>query len=256
MNYNPFGHFRGATLIQTHDKIGGGRNVFVNLVGIHDDLVYPQFGGKVMNPPKGVARMFAGDLCEYRLKTEGAFDPEIYILRTFKVVSASGTTVNVERGEFSHKPFVGDILMKAPDTIGGEGTAITVTAVASSVVSEQNVWALTVSDTLSVVENDILVEGEANGSTNMLVKRINGVFDCDADFVHDENIGNVTDGSVNADDFYKARYLYTPAIGGQMWIEKMSPLPQCVLDINISNLDRVFRVDYRIDGKKVSNSVK
>ena len=129
----PNGHFRGLGLIQKYGDIGGFKNVFVNLVGNHDDYVYPQFGGKVMNPPKGRAKMWAGDLCEYRPKTgSDKLDPEIYILRTFKVADAvsASTTVYIERldekGEpFRHKPFVGDVLMVAPDVIGGTGTAVT-----------------------------------------------------------------------------------------------------------------------------------
>ena len=35
---NPIGHFRGLSLIQTNGKVGGYRNVFVNLVGNHNDL--------------------------------------------------------------------------------------------------------------------------------------------------------------------------------------------------------------------------
>ena len=108
-------------MIQTDGKIGGYRNVFVNLVGNHNDLVYPHFGGKVMNPPKGRAKMWAGDLLEYRPSTDanGALDPKIYILRTFKVADAvdNTTTVYIERDEFRHKPFVGDILMVAPNVI-------------------------------------------------------------------------------------------------------------------------------------------
>ena len=246
----PNGHFRGLGLIQKSGNVGGYKNVFVNLVGNHDDLVYPHFGGKVMNPPKGRAKMWAGDLLEYRPKTgSDNLDPEIYILRTFKVADAvsNTTTVYIERDEFKHKPFVGDVLMVAPDVIGGTGTAVTVTAVTATTATisgaSVNVWQLTISAALTITKGAIMVEAEEAGSNKkMLVQNINGVFDCDTDFFEQDNIDDIgvtrdqTTGEITAvtdSDFYKARYQYTPALGGLMWIHKMSPMPQCVLDLNI-----------------------
>lgn len=246
---NPFGYFTGARLVQGTAEVGASRDVFVHITGNHNDMVYPPIGGVVKNPPKGSAKMFAGDLCEFRPQTN-TFSPEIFILRTFKVVSASGTTVNVERSKFSHKPFVGDILMVAPQVIGGQGTAVTVTAVSNTKVGEKDVWALTVSSTFSANEGDILVEGEASGSTNMLVKKINGVFPSDATFYSEENVGGVE----NDDDYYKSRYFYTPQLGGLMWTNKMSPLPQCVLDLNVCNVDGWFHVSMYLDGTKLNKT--
>lgn len=267
-NNIPNGHFRGLGLIQKKGEIGGFRNVFVNLVGTHDDMVYPHIGGKVMNPPKGRAKMFAGDLCEYRPKT-GSFkiDPEIYILRTFEVADAvsNTTTVYIVRDEFRHKPFVGDILMVAPDTIGGIGTAVSVSAVVATTTTVDsknvNVWQLTISSSLTITKGAIMVEAEAAGSDKkMLVKAINGVFDCDTDFFEDENIDDISvtrgdDGGITAvtdADFYKARYQYTPALGGLMWIHKMSPMPQCVLDLNMCNVPGWYHVNWALNGKKVA----
>lgn len=268
---NPIGHFRGLGLIQKKGDIGGYRNVFVNLVGNHDDLVYPHFGGKVMNPPKGRAKMWAGDLLEYRPKTgSDKLDPEIYILRTFKVADAvsNTTTVYIERDEFKHKPFVGDVLMVAPDVIGGEGTAVKVTAVTATTATiggnATNVWQLTISASLTIEKGAILVEAESfsegtSATKKMLVKAINGVFDCDTDFIEDENIADVgvtRDGvtgeitAVTDADFYKARYQYTPALGGLMWIHKMSPMPQCVLDLNMCNIPGWYHVNWALNGKK------
>lgn len=263
---NPIGHFRGLTLIQTNGKVGGYKNVFVNLVGNHNDLVYPHIGGKVMNPPKGQAKMWAGDLLEYR--PSGAsknLNPEIYILRTFKLAdAASGTTVKIERDEFKHKPFVGDILMVAPAVIGGAGTGVTVTAVSATTATVSgktvNVWELTVSASMTAAAGTILVEAVAAGETTMLVKRINGVFDCDTDFAWDENIADVavtrdSDGNVSnvqSNDFYSARYQYTPALGGLMWIDKMSPMPKCVLDLNMCNVPGWFHVNWAMNGSRVA----
>lgn len=262
---NPIGHFRGLSLIQTKGNVGGYKNVFVNLVGNHNDLVYPHIGGKVMNPPKGQAKMWAGDLLEYRPTGHpNNLDPEIYILRTFKLAAAvsASTTVYIERDEFKHKPFVGDVLMVEPDVIGGTGTGVTVTAVSATTTTVDsatvNVWQLTVSAALTADKGKVLVEAEEAGSDKkMLVKNINGVFDCDADFVYDENIsdvantsGVVTDGM---NDFYKARYQYTPALGGLMWIDKMSPLPQCVLDLNLCNVPGWYHINWALNGKKVAS---
>lgn len=264
-NMNPIGHFRGLSLIQTKGNVGGYKNVFVNLVGNHNDLVYPHIGGKVMNPPKGQAKMWAGDLLEYRPTGHpNNLDPEIYILRTFKLAAAvsASTTVYIERDEFKHKPFVGDVLMVEPDVIGGTGTGVTVTAVSATTTTVDsatvNVWQLTVSAALTADKGKVLVEAEEAGSDKkMLVKNINGVFDCDADFVYDENIsdvantsGVVTDGM---NDFYKARYQYTPALGGLMWIDKMSPLPQCVLDLNLCNVPGWYHINWALNGKKVAS---
>lgn len=264
-NMNPIGHFRGLSLIQTKGNVGGYKNVFVNLVGNHNDLVYPHIGGKVMNPPKGQAKMWAGDLLEYRPTGHpNNLDPEIYILRTFKLAAAvsASTTVYIERDEFKHKPFVGDVLMVEPDVIGGTGTGVTVTAVSATTTTVDsatvNVWQLTVSAALTADKGKVLVEAEEAGSDKkMLVKNINGVFDCDADFVYDENISDVANSSgVVTDgmsDFYKARYQYTPALGGLMWIDKMSPLPQCVLDLNLCNVPGWYHINWALNGKKVAS---
>jgi hypothetical protein len=108
-----------------------------------------------------------------------------------------------------------------------------------------------------------MVEAEAAGSDKkMLVQNINGVFDCDADFIEDENIADVgvtrdqTTGEITAvtdADFYKARYQYTPALGGLMWIHKMSPMPQCVLDLNMCNVPGWYHVNWQLNGKKTAS---
>jgi hypothetical protein len=96
----------------------------------------------------------------------------------------------------------------------------------------------------------------------MLVQTINGVFDCDTDFIEDENIADVgvtrdqTTGEITAvtdADFYKARYQYTPALGGLMWIHKMSPMPQCVLDLNMCNVPGWYHVNWQLNGKKTAS---
>lgn len=243
-----YGYFRGRVLVQSTGSIGGYKSVFVKLKELHNELVYPTFGGIIMNPFRGRAKFFAGDLMEFRTNEKGV-RPEVYILKTFKVVSASGTTVRVERSGFLHKPFVGDILMAAPDEIGGEGTAATVTAVKTDTATVSgasvDVYVLTMSATLgTLAAGAILVEAEAAGSDKkMLVKNINAVADCDADMMFD----NVSDtGKIGSDDedFVDARYLYTPALGGLMYTHKMSPIPACVAKLNRSKVNGWFKINY------------
>ena len=130
-----------------------------------------------MNPPKGYGfKFYAGDLFEYRTNEKGVA-PEVYLLKTYLVESASGSTVNIVRDGYKHKPFVGDVIGVAPAEIGGEMDEVTVTAVSESKVGDVAVWALTVSGTISASKGTILVEGDGEG--NMLVKNVNGVADCD-----------------------------------------------------------------------------
>lgn len=244
-----YGYFRGRVFVQKQGNIGGYKSVFVKLKELHNELVYPTFGGIIMNPFKGRAKFFAGDLLEFRTNDKGV-RPEVYILKTFKVVSASGTTVNVLRDGYLHKPFVGDVLMKAPDVIGGTGTAVTITAVAPTTVTVSDVtydvYALTTSANIasSLSKDDILVEAEEAGDNKkMLVKNINAVADCDADMMYDE-VANTANIGTEYEDFMDARYLYTPALGGLMYTHKMSPMPQCVLNLNRSNVNGWFKVNY------------
>lgn len=225
------GVFRGRKLIQRRGEVGGAKSVFVKLQGIKNELVYPTFGGFIKNPFKGAAKLFAGDLCEYRTNEDGV-KPEVYILKTYLVESVSGTTVNIVKDGYKHIPFVGDKIGVAPAEIGGKMTAVTVNAVKSAKVGSVDVWALTVSATLTATKGDILVEADANG--NMMVKDINAVIDCDLDMLDAPATGD--------EDFDGARYAYTPALGGIMYTKKMSPLPECVLALNQAKVNGWFQI--------------
>jgi hypothetical protein len=231
INDYQIGAFRGRKLIQRRGEVGGAKSVFVKLQGIKNELVYPTFGGRIMNPFKGAAKLFAGDLCEYRTNDKGV-KPEVYILKTYLVESVSGTTVNIVKDGYKHIPFVGDKIGVAPDEIGGEMTAVTVNAVKSAKVGDVDVWALTVSDTLTATKGAVLVEADADGK--MVVKAINGVIDADCDMLDSP--------ATNDEDFDGARYMYTPALGGIMYTHKMSPMPKCVLDLNIAKINGWFQV--------------
>ena len=230
MNENQFGVFRGRKLVQTSGEVGGARSVFVKIKGIKNELVYPTFGGKVMNPPKGYGfKFYAGDLFEYRTNEKGVA-PEVYLLKTYLVESASGSTVNIVRDGYKHKPFVGDVIGVAPAEIGGEMTEVTVTAVSESKVGDVAVWALTVNGSISASKGTILVEGDGEG--NMLVKNVNGVADCDGSMLE----------PASDDEFEGARYHYTPALGGIMYAHKMSPMPACVLKENQCKVNGWFQI--------------
>lgn len=242
---NNIGVFRGRTLLQTIGSIGGSRQVFVKLQGDKNELVYPPIGGMIANPFKGAAKAFAGDLCEYYPiylgASEGTNLPVIKILKTYKVVSASGTTVNIERTKYSHIPFVGDILGVAPDEIGGMGDAVNVVAVTKTKVGTKDVWALTTSAALSAGEGDILVEYfEAGSNKQMFVTNINAVIDCDLDFLYEP--ANLM-SSEFTEEFDKARYFYAPSLRATMLESRMSPIPECVKKLNLSNVKGWFRVD-------------
>lgn len=225
------GVFRGRKTIQRSGSIGGARSVFVKLQGNKNELVYPTFGGYIKNPFKGAAKFFAGDLFEYRTDENGV-NPELYILKTYKVVSVSGATVNILNDGYKHIPFVGDKIGVAPDEIGGAMTAQTVTAVASSEVGGVKVWAVTLDAALEAEAGAILTEADADGK--MMVKNINAVAPTD---------GEMLDAPATGDeDFDGARYSYTPALGGIMYITKMSPLPACVLALNKSRVNGWYQV--------------
>lgn len=230
-----YGVFLGRTLIQMRGSIGGSRNVFVKLKGKPAEI-YPTNGGEVKNPFKGKAKMFAGDLCEYtpgRSSTDGA---KILLLKTYLVESMSTTTLNLINDGFKHKPFVGDVIMKAPSTVDTEGLAVTITAISDAVSNGKKVWQCTISATLTgVVANDILVEGNAAGATaKMLVQNPNAILPCDADFLYEPATGD--------SDFDGARYAFTPILHNIMWISDMSPIPDCILKFNKSRVKGWFEL--------------
>lgn len=227
------GYFRGRKTIQRSGTIGGSRAVFVKIQGNKNELTYPSIGGYIKNPFKGKAKFFAGDLVEYRTDSNGV-NPEIFFLKTYLVVSVSEDkkTVSIARDSYKHIPFVGDKIGVAPEKIGGEVSAVTVTEVAQATESGADVWKLTLSAALTTAKGDVLVEADSNGK--MLVKAINSVAPTDLDMFDAPATGD--------DDFDGARYSYTPALGGIMYINRMSPLPACVLALNKSAINGWFQV--------------
>ncbi|MCF0202769.1 MAG: hypothetical protein HUK08_05330 [Bacteroidaceae bacterium] len=229
------GSFLGRTLIQAKGSIGGSRNVFVHMNdGDANQVRQVPTGCIIKNPFKGFAKAYCFDLVEYNLDGTG------YILKTFEVRDAvtSGTSIKIVRNGYRHVPFVGDILMIAPSTLTGTGTAVTVTAVTAGTDATGDYWQITVSSAITPAAGDILVEAaEAGSGKQALVKNPNAFFPCDADFIFDPNAG--------ADEFEKAKYFFTPCYlynGPIAWIDKMSPLPPAVKALNKSLVNGWFHL--------------
>lgn len=227
------GVFLGKTLLQRRGEIGGARYVFVKLQGNKNELVFPTFGCKIMNPFKGTAKMYAGDLIEYRYN-DGEKGATGYILKTYVVNKATSTSTDtviyLTRDGYKHIPFVGDVLMKAPATIDGTGTAVTVTKVEPTVEASKDVWKVTLSDTLADLKvNDILVEAvEAGTGKKPMVTNPNAMCPADYDFLYEPSTGD--------SDFDGARYFMTPVLHGTAYIDRMSPMPKSVLDARNKSL--------------------
>lgn len=216
--------------------IGGQRAVFVDISGQKNDLVAPTFGATWMNPFNGFAKIYAGDLFEFRTDDKGEH-PEAYLLKTFKVKEKSTTTVKIYRDGYSHVPFVGDVLMKAPDKIGGQNKAYTVQSVTEGNEGGKDIWTLVFNTELDdLTDGDILVEAESENATGtMLVKNISAVAPCDYDFVYYPMTNNYKEVS-------KVRVNITPMLHSTMYIHKMSPMPKCVLDLNKSRINGWYEV--------------
>lgn len=221
-----------GVLLQTSGTIGGKRHVFVGLVGDHG-FVYPTIGGYLKNPFKGVAKAYAGDLCEFDPSTS-----EVKLLKTYEVAAAAeaaATTVLIVRDGYRHRPLVGDTIMVAPDELTGTGTAVTVTAVSKTTDSTNgDTWTLTLSATLGAIDKGaVLVEAaEAGSGKTAMVTNPNALLPSDMDFFYDPN--DEDDGS---DEYYKARYTFTPALAGQgvkMYSDRIQPLPASILALNKS----------------------
>lgn len=238
------GHFAGCTLAQARGEIGGLRHVFVSLAGPKAGVMYPTHGGILKNPFPGVAKMYAGDLLEY--KTDGS----CLLLKTYEVAQATSaatdTAIYISSGKcaqgevFRHIPFVGDILMVAPSDLTGTGTAVKVTAVEKTFDStdgKQNGWKVTLSAALgSLAKGDVLVEAAESGSSKKAkVTNPNCYLDKDYDMIYEPAIGDT--------DFDGARYMLTPVLmmGREFaYVDRMQPLPGSVKALNKSKVDGWF----------------
>lgn len=233
------GYLPGRALVQARGSIGGHRYVFVKLqMSGKDALVFPTTGCVIKNPFKGNARAFAGTLFEYNPDGTG------YILKSYAVAKATAeatdTDVYLKRDGYSLIPFVGDILMVAPTTLTGKGTAVTVTAVkAETDATAGDVWKVTLSATLgALTTSSVLVEAkEAGASKEAMVTNPNSYLPCDFDFVFDP--------AASDNDFDGARYLITPALAlGDVFLytDRMQPLSAALKGLNKSKVNGWFNI--------------
>lgn len=238
------GYLPGRALVQDRGSIGGHRYVFVKLqMSGKDALVFPTSGGIVKNPFKGNARAFAGTLAEY-IPSNGSNGSEIRILKSYAVAKATtestDTDIYLKRDGYSLIPFVGDILMVAPSTLTGKGTAVTVTAVEKATDGTAgDVWKVTLSAALgSLTTSSVLVEAkEAGSSKEAMVTNPNSYLPCDFDFVFDP--------ATSEDDFDGARYLITPALAlGDVFLyeDRMQPLSAALKALNKSKVKGWFNI--------------
>lgn len=238
---NGSGFLPGRSLIQARGEIGGIRYVFVKLIGAAKDAFRtPTTGGKLLNPFKGPAKIYAGDFLEYDPGIYGNAGATVKILKSYQCAKKTGdtdTTLLIVRDGYKHIPFIGDNIMVAPDALDGTGTAVTVTGVEKTTEAGADVWKLTLSATLGVVAKDaILVEAAAAGDAQKpMVTNPNGYAQCDYDFLF-------TPG----DDFEDgSRYLLTPVLANDdtvMYIDRMSPIPPAIKALNKSRVNGWFHL--------------
>lgn len=228
MNYT--GSFMGRVLIQGSNQIGGLKYVFVPLEGQKNDYTFPLHGGKVMNPFKGEAKMFAGDLVEYRPNMDNDdLGNEIWLFKTYRVAKAAAAAdveIFIERDGYKHIPFAGDILMKAPAALTGTAAADTVVSVEETKDGNKNVWKVTLAAAIGALAvGDVLVEGlEKGAGKKMLVSNPNMLLHVDYDFFYAP--------SKSPADYKGARSYLTPTMHGTMFTHRMSPMPPSVLALN------------------------
>lgn len=242
---NNSGFLAGRTLIQAHGEIGGLRYVFVKLIGASKDAFRtPTSGGKLLNPFKGNAKIFAGDFMEYDPGINGSDGATVKILKSYQVAkqaaSATAKELLIVRDGYKHIPFVGDNIMVAPETLDGTGAAVTVTAVeATTDTTEGDVWKLTLSGTLGQVDKGkVLVEAAEAGDTKKpMVTNPNGYAQCDYDFLFTPSTGDPFEDG--------ARYMLTPFLANDdtvMYLDRMSPIPPAIKALNKSRVNGWFHL--------------
>lgn len=145
--------FNLETFFASAKQFRGGKFVWWKDAN-HEERSNVLYGSTIANPYKGFGYAFAADLYEYRLWKPG------FLLKTFKVAKATTeaeTTLYVDGSGYSHIPEVGNVLMKAPDTVETAGQSGKVTSVEFDEKSKQ--FILTVDTAIgALTTDDILVE--------------------------------------------------------------------------------------------------
>lgn len=208
-------------------------------------------GGDILNPNKGLGHLWAGQLMEYKPGVG------MYIFRSFLVTdnASASTTVYVNGEGYSDCPEVGQLLMKAPDSIMvtsytstvGANDAVTTTASEAEYTGQSAKvtkveydatnakFKLTLDQAMTLSANDILVEAEGtekSASAKVLVKHPNVFNEANRELLP-------TDGSFG---FTNGKYAASGVYDKQIWIQRTQPLPKYVLAYNKSNIDGIFWV--------------
>ena len=168
--------------------------------------------------------MWAAQLVQYT-PAEGCL-----IFRSFKAVSASGTTVVINGDGYSDVPEVGMLIMVAPDDVATTGQSAKITAVEYDATNKR--FNVTVNTALTVSAGDILVEAagtSASASAEVLVKNPNTFIEADRDLMPTEGYG-----------IENANYSISTVHDKEAWIARMQPLPTYVLAKNRSYIDGIF----------------
>lgn len=228
--------FNLETFFASAKQFRGGKFVWWKDAN-HEERSNVLYGSTIANPYKGFGYAFAADLYEYRLWKPG------FLLKTFKVAKAAAdkdTTLYVDGSGYSHIPEVGNVLMKAPDTVETKGPSGKVISVEFDEENKQ--FILTVDTKIgALIIDDILVEAadEEGGvatsaalDATVLVKNPNTFIEVDTQFAPTDGRWGVTDVRHNINTVY----------GKRAFVERMQPLPKYVLAKNRSYIDGVFEI--------------
>lgn len=239
--------FHGNVLMQAKGAIGGTKHVFVMTTrAVRELLNFPPVGGRIVNPFPGRAKVFAGDLCEYKdAVADEVNGATVKILKTYEVAVATSegtaTVIYLTRDGYKHIPFVGDNIMVGAAKFTTKGKGVTVTSVVAT-TKESNgetldVWELNISEALGTLSKGaVLVEASAAGASVLpMVTNPNAYFGSDEDFAFDSR------SDIN--DFYGAAYAITPVMASSdiyLYKHKMSPIPPALDAINTSRYEGWF----------------
>ena len=223
--------FNLETFFASAKQFRGGKFVWWKDAN-HEERSNVLYGSTIANPYKGFGYAFAADLYEYRLWKPG------FLLKTFKVAKATtagtDTTLYVDGSGYSHIPEVGNVLMKAPDTVETTGQSGKVTAVAYDASTQR--FSVTVDVAIGgLLTTDILVEAAgtvASAAAKPLVTNPNTVVEVDTQFMPSDPMYGIDDVTFQINTVY----------GLAAWIDRMQPLPKYVLAKNRSYIDGIFEI--------------
>jgi hypothetical protein len=225
--------FNLETFFTSAKKFRGGKFVWWKDAN-HEDRNNVLGGATIANPYNGFGYAFAADLFEYHIDKPG------FLLKTFKVAAATDTTIKVTGDGYSHVPEVGNVLMKAPDTVDATGQSAKVIAV--EFLDEEQVFSLLLDTAIgALTTDDILVEAaDANGDpattaaadATVLVKNANTFVEVDTPMMPTNGQWGIENVQHNINTVY----------GKRAFIARMQPLPKYILAKNRSYIDGIFEI--------------